>query len=76
MISPASGSYPVGQTITITDSDSAATIRYTTDGSTPTTKSPIYTKALLLAGTETVQAIATGTSNATSNVATASYTTQ
>jgi hypothetical protein len=76
MISPASGSYPVGQTITITDSDSAATIRYTTDGSTPTTKSPIYTKALVLTGAETVQAIATGTSNATSNVATAIYTTE
>jgi len=76
MISPASGSYAVGQTITITDTDSAATIRYTTDGSTPTTKSPIYTKALVLTGAETVQAIATGTSNATSDVATATYTTE
>jgi Chitobiase/beta-hexosaminidase C-terminal domain/Bacterial Ig-like domain (group 3)/Fn3 associated len=76
MISPASGNYPVGQTITITDTDSAATIRYTTDGSTPGTKSPVYTKALVLSGAETVQAIATGTSNATSNVATATYTTQ
>ena len=35
--SPAAGSYGSSQTVTISDSNSAATIYYTTNGSTPTT---------------------------------------
>jgi hypothetical protein len=73
VFTPAPGPYAPGQTVTITDAV-AATIRYTTDGSTPTSKSTIYSKPIALSGTETIQAIATGTSNATSNVASGTYT--
>jgi len=73
VFTPAPAPYAPGQTVTITDAV-AATIRYTTDGSTPTSKSTIYSKPIALSGTETIQAIATGTSNATSNVASGTYT--
>lgn len=58
VISPASCSYPVGQAITIPDSDPHATIHYTTDGSIPTLKSNWYREPLLLTGSETMNAIA------------------
>jgi hypothetical protein len=74
MISPTPGSYPHGQPITITDADKTATLRYTTDGSTPTTKSTLYSKPILLNGTVTIKAIAIATGVAASEVATATYT--
>ena len=74
VISPAPGSYSLGQPITITDADSTATIRYTTDGSTPTTTSNWYHEPILLTGSETIQSIAISTGRATSNVTSASYT--
>jgi len=74
--SPTAGPYAPGQTITLSDAITTATIRYTTDGSTPTTKSPVYSNPIPLSGTETIQAIATGTSEANSNVASATYTPQ
>ena len=73
VISPASGAYPVGQAITITDANPAATIRYTTDGSTPTTHSNWYHGSIVLTGSETVKAIAVSTGEANSDVASATY---
>jgi len=73
IISPAPGSYPVGQLITITDAIPTATIRYTTDGTTPTTKSNFYSKPFPLTGTETIQAIAISTGDAESNVTVAAF---
>jgi Chitobiase/beta-hexosaminidase C-terminal domain/Bacterial Ig-like domain (group 3)/Beta-propeller repeat len=73
MISPTPGGYPVGQLITITDAIPTATIRYTTDGTTPTTKSTFYSKPFPLTGTETIKAIAISTDDAESNVAVAAF---
>jgi Bacterial Ig-like domain (group 3)/Chitobiase/beta-hexosaminidase C-terminal domain len=74
VLSPASGSYAPGQEVAISDADPTATIRCTTDGTIPTTKSTLYTRTLVLTGTETIQAIAFATGDAKSEVATATYT--
>lgn len=71
---PAPGSYAKGQKITITDADAIATIRYTTDGSTPTDKSDWYHVPIVLTGSETIKAIAISTGDAASVVASSSYT--
>jgi len=76
VLTPGSGSYAPGQTVTISDAIPTATLRYTTDGSTPTTKSTFYTKPILLKGTETINAIAIATGDVESSVATATYTPQ
>lgn len=74
VFSPGPGSYAPGQEVAISDSNPTATIRYTTDGSTPTNKSTLYTRTLSLTGTETIRAIAIATGDAASPVASATYT--
>jgi uncharacterized repeat protein (TIGR03803 family) len=72
VISPNSGTYASAPTVTITDP--STTIHYTTDGSTPTASSPVYTGWFPVSTTETVQAIAVSTGVANSPVAYATYT--
>jgi len=72
--SPAGGSYSSTQTVTITDSTASATIYYTTDGSTPTSSSAIYSTPLTISTTTTLQAIATAPGFSTSSVSSATYT--
>ncbi len=72
IISLAPGFYPGAQTTTITCSDATATIRYTTDGSTPTTASTAYTGAININSTQVLRARAFGT-NAPSFIETNSY---
>lgn len=74
IISPAVGTYATTQTVTISDGTPHATIYYTLDGSTPTTKSTVYTKAISVAATTTVKAIAAAAGMATSPTASATYT--
>jgi hypothetical protein len=58
-ITPATGTYTSAQSVTISDNTSGATIRYTTDGSTPSeTNGTVYTGAFNLSATTTVKAIA------------------
>jgi len=76
VLSLASGSYPAGQLLSISDAIPNATIRYTTDGSTPTNHSNWYHGPIVLNGSETVQAIAISTGLPHSNVASATYTIQ
>ena len=58
VITPATGTYSKAQTVNIACSTPGATIRYTTDGSTPTASSPIYSTPLTVNdGTTTNQYI-------------------
>ena len=73
-ISLGSGTYTVSQPVTISDTTTGATIYYTTDGSTPTTSSKVYSGALTLNATETLKAIAVAIGYSPSAVATSAYT--
>ena len=59
--SPAGGTYGSTQTIAIADSTPGAIVYYTTDGSTPTPSSPVYSAPLIVSTTTTLQAIAIAT---------------
>jgi hypothetical protein len=72
--SPAGGSYTSAQSVTITDATGGSTIYYTTNGTTPTTASTLYTGAIPVSATTTIEAIAVATGYSNSAVATATYT--
>jgi len=72
--SPAAGTYASAQTVTISDGTSGATIYYTTNGTTPTTSSSVYSSAITVSATETLEAIATKTGYSQSAVGSAAYT--
>jgi len=74
VFSPGPGEYAPGQLVTISDGIPTATIRYTTDGTTPTTASTLYTKPVALAATEELQAIAIATGDSESTVTSEQYT--
>jgi len=68
-----SGDYQSSQTLTIVNGMTNASIYYTTDGSTPTSSSTLYSSPITVASTETVQAIAIATGYPTSGLAAATY---
>ena len=73
--SPAAGTYSTAQTVTISTATSGASIRYTTDGSTPSeTAGTLYSAPIAVSATETVKAIAYETGFTDSSVASAAYT--
>ena len=72
--SPAGGTYTSSQTVTIADSTTGAAIHYTTDGSTPNASSAVYTTPILVANSETINAIASVNGYLVSPVSTISYT--
>jgi len=73
--SPAGGSFTTTQSVLVSSATAGASIRYTTDGSTPTASSgTVYSGPITISKTTTVKAVAYKTGLATSSVSTASYT--
>jgi len=72
--SPSGGTYTSAQTVTISDATSGAKIYYTTNGTTPTTSSAVYSSPITVGSSETVEAIATASGYSTSAVGSATYT--
>ena len=71
--SVASGTYFEAQNVTISTETAGATIYYTTDGSTPTTESSVYSTPIAVTTTMTIKAIAVMTGMDNSAVAVANY---
>ena len=72
VISPEGGTYTEAQTVTITCETDGSSIYYTTDGTTPTAESTLYSEALTISEACTLSAIAYVDDEA-SRVATATY---
>lgn len=70
---PAGGSYTDSETVTIATTTAGATIHYTTDGSTPTTASPVYSAPLLVDVGKTIKAKAVKSGMTSSAVGSATY---
>jgi len=74
--SPAAGTYSTAQSVTISDTLSGVSIYYTTNGSTPTTSSTLYSTPISVSSTTTINAIAVFTGWSNSSVGSATYTLQ
>jgi len=73
--SPAAGTYSGAQNVTITSATSGASIRYTTDGSTPSeTAGTLYSAPVSIGATTTLQAIAYETGLTDSAITSGTYT--
>jgi hypothetical protein len=72
--SPGGGTYTSVQTVTISSTTPLVTIYYTTNGTTPTTSSPVYNGPITVSSTEALVAMATASGYANSSVATAAFT--
>jgi len=72
--SPVAGNYNSAQSITISDSSPGVTIYYTTDGTTPTASSTVYTSPIPVSTTTTIKAIAARLGFSDSAIASATYT--
>src|SRR5665213_408205 len=70
---PGPGTYSTVQSVSISDMTSRAIIYYTTDGSTPTPSSQVYSGPITVGITETLKAIALATGGSKSSVASALY---
>jgi alpha-tubulin suppressor-like RCC1 family protein len=75
-MSPVAGTYNANQSVALSTTTSGATIRYTTNGSPPTSMSPLYSTPISVTQTTTINAIALKTGWSDSTVATALYTLQ
>ena len=72
--SPAAGTYPTAQTVTISCPTAGVTIRYTTDGTNPSASiGTVYSSPIAISATTTLSAIATKTDFDDSDIARAIY---
>ena len=69
---PAGGAYSSAQLVTLTASE-AATIRYTLNGATPTTGSPVYSSPIPISATTTLQFFAVDAAGNTETVKSVTY---
>jgi len=74
--SPNGGTFTTSQTVTLATATTGATIHFTTDGTTPTTASPVYTAPITLTEITTIRAIAVNAGMTNSAVMTATFTRQ
>lgn len=72
-ILPVAGNYSTTQSVTLTSSKTG-TIYYTTDGSTPTTSSSVYSSAISVGSTKTVKAITVDQAGNQSDAASSTFT--
>jgi hypothetical protein len=72
--SPTAGTYTSTQSVVLSDATTGAAIHYTTDGSTPTASSTLYSGPISVAATTTIKAIGTKSGSTNSAVATFAYT--
>jgi YD repeat-containing protein len=76
--SPAGGIYSTAQSVTLSCSDSTGSgcdkVYYTTDGSTPTTSSPVYSSPINILGTTTLKFFAKDLAGNSESVKTQAYT--
>jgi hypothetical protein len=70
---PAAGTYLSAQSVTLADADADAKIYYTTDGSTPSSSSTLYTGPIQVSVTETITAVAIDPALQNSNIGGAAY---
>lgn len=73
-ISPSGGNFTTSVSVTISTTTNGASIYYTTDGSTPTSASSLYTSAITISSSITLKAIAILSSYTDSNIASALFT--
>jgi LruC domain-containing protein len=77
VFTPGEGTYAYARTIAITSATTFASIRYTTDGSTPTsTSGTVYSSEITVSATTTIKAIAYKSGYADSDVSSATFTIQ
>ncbi len=73
VFSPAGGTYPTAQDVTISCATAGATIKYTVDGTTPTSSSQTYTGPVRIAATTSLKAVAIKAGMLDSELAGATY---
>lgn len=73
-LSPAPGTYTTAQSVTISDTTKNSTIYYTTNGTTPTHNSQVYTAPVGVSTTTTINAIASAPGLGDSGLSTGTYT--
>ncbi len=70
---PAAGTYNAAQNVALSSQTADASIYYTTDGSTPTAASNLYSAPIAVAASETIKALAISNTMGASSVASAAY---
>jgi hypothetical protein len=71
---PAAGVYNLPQSVTLYTPSADSAIYYTTNGTTPTTSSPVYTMPIVVSANTTITAFAIASGRAMSEVMSATYT--